>query len=388
MNVLTVAEVKALAAERQPPCISIFMPTERRGTDNDGNDIRFKGLLRQAERQLADSGLKERAINAFLGQAWHLQEDKLYWSHMSEGFACFIAQDFLRTFRVPVPFREVVTLNRRFHLKPLLEPLSMDGHFYILALSEKHNRLLYCSRYDCWPMQVADMPPNMEYTLRFDEHENVLQQHAGTRAAGVGRPSQVFHGQGGEKDLELTNRLRYFQEIAHALHKALRDEKAPLVLATVVEEQALYRQASEYAHIAEDFIAGNPETTKDEELHKRGWRIVEPIFLRCRQEALARFEEAKAHRQGLTEVADVVRAAHDGLIDQLFVSLGREVWGTYDPESRDVAIHEARQAGDDDLLDLAALKALTAGGVVWAVQPEEMPLRTAAAAVLRYPVPG
>lgn len=385
MDVLTVAEVKALAGEQQAPCLSLFAPMERRGMDLDGNGIRFKNMLREAEEQLVAQGMRQREVDELLEAAWHLHEDQLFWSHQAEGFACFIAPHFIRYFRVPLPFRQQVLVERRFHLRPLLELLSMDGHFYLLAISEHHNRMLYCTRYGAWPMHVSDVPPNMAYTLRFDQREQSIQQHATGTAPGHGRPQETFHG--GEQDARLSNTQRYLTEIDKALHRALRDEQAPLVLATVVESYGVYRELSEYEHIAEEFVAGNPDLIADEELHQRGWDIVEPIFARCRQEALGRLDQARAYSKGLTEVEDIVRAAHDGLVDQCFMSTGREVWGAYDPGTRGVAIHETRQPGDEDLLDLAALKVLAAGGFVWAMPPEEMPLHAVAAAVLRYPVP-
>jgi hypothetical protein len=41
-------------------------------------------------------------------------------------------------------------------------------------------------------------------------------------------------------------------------------------------------------------------------------------------------------------------------------------------------------AGDEDLLDLAAMYTLLRRGTVYAVAPEQMPDRTPAAAILRY----
>jgi hypothetical protein len=383
-DLLAAEEIKALAEQHADPCISITMPTEARGMDSDGNQIRFKNMLRKAEAQLAERGLKPREITELLSEAWHLQKDQLFWKHLSEGFACFIAPGLLRYFRLPAPLAELVTVNRRFHLKPLLELLSLDGRYYVLALSEKETRLLYCTRYGSRRVEVPDMPPNIAHTLRFDEHETTLQQHAAS--GGPGRPTEIAHGHGGEKDVQLSNRRRYFEEIDRALAPVLRQEQAPLILATVREEHGLFRQVSQYRALAEEFVAGNPELVKDEQLREQAWPIAEASFQRYRQEALARLEESRARGQGLTELDDVVRAAHDGLIDQLFVPAGKTAWGRYDAEARQVERHDQQQPGDDDLLDLACVRTLATGGVCWTVPAEEMPHSAPVAAVLRYPV--
>lgn len=387
MDILNMAEVKALAEEYEPPCISIFMPGRRPGMDSGGDAIRFKNHLRQAQEQLSAMGLREREIADLLAPGWHLYEDKAYWSRQSDGFACFIARGMMRYFRLPAPFSDRVVVNRRFYLKPLLELLGMDGHFWLLALAEKHNRLLYCSRYGAWQTLVSDMPPNMQYSLRFDDPEIALQHHATSGGPGPGRPTEMFHGHGAHKDARLSNRQRYFNEVDNALRKVLRQEQAPLILACTVDDYGVYRDLNEYPQLTQEFIPGNPELMRDEELREKGWKIAQGVFAREREEALGRLQNGLAHDFGVTEVEGVIRAAHDGLVDQFFVSAGQEAWGAYDAHERRVEIHEQRQPGDEDLLDLAALKVLTAGGAVWVMPAEEMPLGASAAATLRYPVP-
>ena len=63
METLHAEEVRTLAGQQQPPCISIYMPTDHQTTASAGNGIRFKNMLRQAEQQLAEQGLKQRAID-------------------------------------------------------------------------------------------------------------------------------------------------------------------------------------------------------------------------------------------------------------------------------------------------------------------------------------
>ncbi|MHB8996617.1 MAG: baeRF3 domain-containing protein [Armatimonadota bacterium] len=389
METLHAEEVRTLAGQQQPPCISIYMPTDRRTTASAGNGTRFKNMLRQAEQQLAEQGLKERAINDLLSPAKHLLEDRLFWEYQSDGFACFISPDVFRYYRLPLPFQEFAIANRRFHLKPMLELLSVDGHFFVLALSKKHTRFLYCTRYGSRRIEVRNMPPSLEYTLRFDERSKDAE-FQDSEFVSRGRPSSqtqiTMVGMGGEKDRSLNDLIRFFHEIDDALQPLLRTEEAPLVMASVGYEHGVYRDINHYAYVAEDYIQGNPELLRDDHLRERGWQIAEPIFLQKRERAVGILQEALGHRQGSTDVRETVRAAQDGVIDFLFVPVGMAVWGRYDAATRDVEVHEERQPGDEDLLDLAALSVLATGGMVWALQPDEMPEQTKLAATLRYPI--
>ena len=68
----------------------------------------------------------------------------------------------------------------------------------------------------------------------------------------------------------------------------------------------------------------------------------------------------------------------------MFLDLRGAQWGVYHPDSLTCTLHEAPEAGDDDLLVLAAFQTILHRGVVHAVDPAEGPSGTAAAAVYRY----
>ncbi|NLD72625.1 MAG: hypothetical protein GX649_07900, partial [Chloroflexi bacterium] len=52
MSLITRTEIETLIAPHEAPCITITMPTHRRGTDVLENPIRLKNLLDQAEERL------------------------------------------------------------------------------------------------------------------------------------------------------------------------------------------------------------------------------------------------------------------------------------------------------------------------------------------------
>lgn len=52
---------------------------------------------------------------------------------------------------------------------------------------------------------------------------------------------------------------------------------------------------------------------------------------------------------------EVVKAADYQRVDSLFVAKGHQRWGSFDPHKSTVQLHEQKQAGDEDLLDFAAI---------------------------------
>lgn len=389
METMNLEQIRALATPPEGLCVSIYTSTDHVSTNTSGNDIRFKNMLYEAEKLLAARQMDQRQVKEYLSPAWHLQEDKMYWQHQADGCAVFLGPDFFRTYRLPLAFPDVVTVSSRFHLKPLFELVAPTGHFYVLALSRGKVRVFQCTAYGAQELQVPDLPESLAFTLRFDETERERitperQPSASRTAAG----SQIgFHGHGAPDDREAKDLLRFCQEIDRALAKVLRHEQAPLVLAGVQEAAGLFRRASQYQYITDEIVSGNPDRLSGDDLRERAWRIVEPLFIRARRQAMDRFAEALAYDQGLSDPAEVALAANDALIETIFLPVNTELWGHLDPESRQVTLHKRPEPGDDDLLDVMAQQVLAAGGEVWVVPADELPQPTGVAATLRFRVP-
>jgi len=83
-------------------------------------------------------------------------------------------------------------------------------------------------------------------------------------------------------------------------------------------------------------------------------------------------------------VGAVVNDAYYERVATLLVASGMQQWGTFDPQSQAVTLHNERQSGDQDLLDLAAVHTFLNRGKVYVVSPEEMPAGKPVAAIFRY----
>src|SRR5207253_3859107 len=82
----------------------------------------------------------------------------------------------------------------------------------------------------------------------------------------------------------------------------------------------------------------------------------------------------------------IVTAAYHGRIQFLFVALGRDQWGTFDPSSQLIDMHEQQEPGDEDLVNLAAVYTLSHKGTVYAVAPEKVPGGVPMAAIFWLPL--
>lgn len=363
------------------PCVSLYMPTLR-GGDTRQNSIRLKNLLRQAEELLA-GWQPRREREELLAPARQLLEDMAFWQSPDEGLAVFSAPALFRSWRLPLPFHELATVEERFHLKPLFPLFNDDGIFYILTLSLKHVRLLRANRWGVEELDLGAVPKSFREAMG-DLNRRTTQFPPTTRTqVGVAR-SPIFHGHGTAED-EIKNEIRqYFRRVDGGLPALHLDRGAPLVLAGVDYLLPIYREATNHPKVMEEGLTGNADGLEPAELRAAAWEIVEPVFGAARRRGAERYRELAGTGLASGQLQEVLRGAHDGRVELLFAASGVRCWGTYDPVRREARQAEGPGMGREDLVDLAAVQSWLHRGKVFVTEPNEMPDGRPVAAVFRY----
>jgi hypothetical protein len=382
---LTRAGVVALLRARPWPCVSLYLPTHRRGKEIQQDPARLDALLRRAEGGLRELELADEAVAEILDPIRELAADLTFWRFQADGLVLFAAPRLFRYYRLPVGFAERVAVGDRFAVKPLVPLLDGGGRFHVLALSLKEVRLLEADRWSVRRLALGPVPASMDDALGYAQYYSGLGMHSASQHAIHGQPGVVYHGHGDADEDRVEEDLRhYFQRVARALDERLPDREAPLVLAAVAEHLPLYREAAHDPRLVEEAVTGNPELTSDDELRLAAWPLVEPRLAEARLRALERYAELGGTGRAAAGVDPVVVAADRGLIESLFLDPQAESWGTYEPDLGRVLLHEEREPGDAELFELAVARTLETGGDVFALTPGGLGEGVEVAAVLRY----
>lgn len=383
MDLLNKNELKMLIRTGEGPCVSIYMPTHRMFPETKQDLIRFKNLLREAEVRLKAKGLRTPNAKRLLNPAKALVKDGLFWQYQADGLATFISSKVFFHYRLPLKFDELLVVSDRFYIKPLLSLFGSEESFYIMALSQNEVRFFQCTRYDIREIEIENLPRSLSEALRGENSQKQLQFH--TRAPTLGGERvAMFHGHAVSKENAKDKILRYFHQINNGLRAVLNQERAPLVLAGVDYLFPIYREVNSYPYLLEQGIKGNPEGMRMEELHERGWKIVEPYFLSKQKEAMVKFRYLEGSKRASKNLSEIIQAAYEGKVDILFVAAGAQQWGVFDPKTRKVSLPHKSDPGDEDLVDLAAVFTVINGGTIYFVEPKEMPEETPLAAIFRY----
>lgn len=386
MDLISRNELHELMEDRGKISLSLYMPTHRTG-DIQQDPIRLKNLIREAEEKLKQQQLDEEQNKKFLQPVRDLLEHGTIWKYMSDGLAIFRTEDRFHLYRLPVSFTENVIVKDRFYIKPLLPIFTNNGHFYVLAVSQKEIRLLKGTRHTVNELDIHEsIPESLSQILKEKQMPEGFQFHTG---AGAGKAGQVraaiFHGHGDEIDQKDQIR-KYLREVDHGIVDIIKGGQLPMVLAGVEELRVLYKQVNSYPHILDEGINGNPDRIPNEELHSRAWEIVEPYFTTEMERDLERFNDLHGVGRTTVSIEEALPAAIQGRIESLFFNPNEHIWGRYD-EQGNVTFDSSTDGADKkivDLMDTLVVKSLSNGSTVYAVEPEAIPDGSQLAALYRF----
>ena len=377
---ITKETILDLAQEENDLCISIYLPTHKAGEDVQQDPIRFKNLLVEAEKELEDRGMKARKIESILEGPRKLLDQPSFWRHNNNGLAVFITDDDFNYYRTPYSFADKVMVDNHFLITPLIPMITLEGTFCILTLSQKNIRFLRCTRNDVKSIDMGETPTSMEEFLKFDVHQPNLQHHAGQG----GTRNAIFHGHGGAKDTDTKEVENYLKTVENHVTSFLKKTNDPLVLAGVDEANDIYKKVNHYNRLLDQSVSGNPDPKSNKEIKNEAWEVIKSYFLQDMFNDIERFGDLADSDKRSDNLTKIVEAANYGKIDSLFIPIGEYSWGWFDQDHNTVHHSAEPQNRDHDLINMAAIKTLTQGGDVYALDKEHMPNDSAIAAIFRY----
>jgi hypothetical protein len=372
MNNFSEDKFKKLAQINQPNCISIYIPTHRAGHEvNEKLDqLNLKNQVQEVAKELEKWRLDNREIEEMLSPVNELVSNTGFWNNQSDGLAIFRNKDSFYYYTFPVVFEEFTYVSDHFYLKPLISYLNDDGKYYLLALSLSEVKFFEGFPHQIDEVEVQDLlPDQLEDTVGYDFKEKHLQYRSGQ----TGADNAIYHGHGkGNEDVK-PEILKYFRAINDGLMKIIKTRKRPLVLATVDYLFPLYKEVNEYENLWNEFIVGNPEHENPVLLHEKVREMLKDHFNKGRVDIVNAFEKALSNNLASYKEEEIIPASFNQRIDTLMVKNRENIWGVFDKNSNSVKPRAQQPEFKSCLLNFAAIHTILNGGIVYLMEPDEMP---------------
>lgn len=377
-------DLTQLIASKSTTAVSIFMPSHPTGKEGRQDPIRLKNLLADAQSGLTKAGLSEADAVAILEPATALSEDRDFWQHQSTGLALFIDENQTREYRVPLDFEELVVVGEKFHIRPLLPILAADGHFSVLTVTSDKATLFSASRYQLVEDRTVTLPAR---TSVENDYENPAQASPPARP-NVGTaniPNAQVYGDS-PPDFRKARLQEFVAEVATATENILSSSPQPLVLVADAEIGGHFQQSRDLGQFLAGVVEVNANALDTSELHSLAYPKVQERLDSGRVGALNNAAEllGRGEPTAISDIADIVRASHQGRISTLLLHDGEPIWGHYDGEADKLETGPDFESSGEDLLGVAAIETLQHGGDVHVMSSEELPTETGAVALLRY----
>lgn len=368
VDIPTQPELFALALERAPASVSIFLPTTPVSGEISGDRTLLKNLSKEAIHQLVEVGHDKREVAVIEQHLEDLVDDESFWRFQAHSLAIFVTPSNIKTFRVPNALSPMVEVADRFHLKPLLRAVTFPNVAYVLALAEGCVRLIEISPDQ--PATQVEVPGLVESAA----------QALGLSSLGVRTQSRRSDSASGQRGM----RAEFCRAVDRALRGVLAGQDVPLFLAADPTLNSIYRSVNSYAYLV-PFGINTPGDLSDTEVANAGRELLD----RLHAEEITDFHQLYVLRENsgraTKDVAQAARAATHGAIATLLVDIDSTVPGTIDEETGAVTFDDTETASNYGVIDEIARRALLTGAKVLAVRAEDLKSSTGLAAILRFP---
>ena len=370
------------AEAAEPPCLSLYQPTQRHYPDTQQNPIHFRNLVIVLEASLKEK-YANKEIRALLEPFHRLAGESAFWTHQRDGLAVLATSSIFRVYRLQRPVPERAIVADILHTKPLLRILQSADQFQILALGRGQMRLFEGNRDAVDEVELPDAVPTRITDITGDR-ERMESEVAVSVSAGASGGVPIYQG-GGEKDQSRADTERFFRAVDRAiLEHYSRPSGLPLILAALPEHHTTFRRITRNRALVDEGIHINPDALTLETLRERAWRAVEPNYLGRLAALREEFAAAQPNELASDDLVRVAEAAAAGRVATLLIEAEREVPGRIDAATGRVEFAELARPDVDDALDDLAELVLNASGRVVVVPAARMPGTTGLAAIYRF----
>jgi len=368
------------------PCITLLLPPYRPGEPGEPLAALLKTDMQEAAKRLATRRIAEPVIADLLEPLHQLSHEEESLAGSGSARVIFRSHGVFRQLELPVPPSPArdCTVGDCFWIRPILASLALPPHVYVLEVTKKAVTLLACGFTGVARVDLPKgTPKTLDEALGLDQPDHDLMNRS---AAGpsIGAMHGVQFGTGSARETQHAHLRDFYGAVDRGVKQLLRWNQAPLVLAGVDEDVAIYRSVSTYSKLLEQGMHGSPGAAPSgamppDQILRHAHDIALFDFERRAGLELAESNERLAPARFATDLDGILRAAVEGRVSVLYLDDNGRRTGNFDGK----VFGGSTNWHDEDLLNVAAVETLLRSGVVYSL-PSHLMTGSVAAAAFRY----
>ncbi|MEQ1886891.1 MAG: hypothetical protein ABL967_17650 [Bryobacteraceae bacterium] len=330
------------------PCVTIKVPGFHPGESAGTRAALLRQLAQKAEADLGEFSRSRGATEA--AAAINNLIAAVDEGHGGPGLTLFCAPGFEAAFLTP-QVTEQTTVGNHFHLVPVIRVAKAAHDICVLGISQKRVCVWRATSAGVTEVALpAGVPASLEAAGGYDRPDHTLENRSASAATAK---RGIRFGTMSDHDDANEYLHKFMLLIAQGVRAAFRN--MPIFLIGVREDLLEFRSAAKDAAIFDAEWHTNPEhcSLAEVEAHARAGANHEYY----KQGEAKAAELAKARTRVLKEPMEILTAAREGRIHQVFVAEHAGFAGDAPPES---GVHRG-----EDLLNLAVVEAMAKGAEVW-----------------------
>jgi len=371
---LPINTFQILATNHSLHCVSIYLPMNKKGKEQNEHLAQetLKKCIKDIHKTLQKYQLSNTEIVAYLKPLETLISDVELWRNPSEGIAIFLDEKELQYYTLPIKFETKTQVASSFYLIPLFPLYQEDKMYYLLELSQDYINLYEASKYGLTNLNIKSLAPDtLKKAVGFDFKQKMLQFRSGQDAFSAGS----FHGHGDGIDDDKKEIFTFFNAINKAVNKAIKNKKAPLVVASTNNVFNNYKQLNTYPNLYTKNCKGDPEFKNKTNLHQTSLDLLKPYFEEAKKKQLSQFKELYHTPKVSYQLNEIIPAAISGKIATLFVEKNLDEFGVFNKENGKLVFGSDKEIQNSSLINLAAVQTFLNKGNVYVLNHEEMPVK-------------
>lgn len=348
---------------------------------NDKDRIQFENLVNEAKKKLNDSDIDEKVqllkqLDTVMGR-----QDELI--QFIGGLTIYITPDDFYYYHLAIPVINRVRIGNKPYILPLISNYQYTRDYNLLVLNKESIRVYegHGAQIEELPIsEIENAPVDLETALGTEKEGGSLNFGTYSGNSGTRGSSQFFHGHSETSEEKDIDRDRYFNMVDKFVYDNYSNiSRLPLIVYTVEENQAVFRNLSNNEYLSKTGIIGSAANLNNNEIEERVSKTIDEIIAHQRNELLDQLAETSPDNRIENIPDDLASASLQGRIESLYVKKGAEIAGTLTDEGRYDENNDS-----NNFIEQIVDNVIRSRGKVYILDPSEMPGDTPIAARLRY----